>query len=122
LLVVSVTGLLAVSGCAALVVGAAAGAGGYAWVSGSLTKEFMVPAQDLQQATERALRDLMVSVKEERKDRLSALYKAEFAEGQDMSVVIQALTERTAKVKIRVGIFGNKARSEMVLSAIEKRL
>jgi len=114
--------VVSLSGCIGLFLGAAAGAGGYAWVQGALTKEFMVPAQDLQRATSRALDDLGVQVKDQKADRLSAQYNAVFAEGQKMSIVIEATTERSAKVRIRVGVFGDKTRSEMVLNAIEKRL
>jgi len=110
------------SGCVWLAVGAAAGAGTYAWVSGVLQKDFMVSAEELQKATREAMRDLSMVTKEESEDRLSAVYKLTLADGSNISINIEALTERSARIRIRVGIFGDQTKSEMVLSAIEQRL
>ena len=44
------------------------------------------------------------------------------ADGKELRIDIQAVTERAAKLRVRVGIMGNKERSEKVVKAIEKRL
>lgn len=119
LLLVSVVGF---TGCVPLIVGAAAGAGGYAWASGELVKEFTASASDLQRAAVRGLKKLGVSIKEEKHDRLTASIKAKFADGKDIAISISALTEKTAKLRIRVGVFGDKTKSEMVLNSIEEGL
>lgn len=112
---------LMTSGCF-LLVGAAVGAGGYAWVKGELEKTYEVPAERLHSATTRALRDLKLVVSENVGDRISAKIRAQFADGADVAIHIEAKTERASTVKIRVGILGDKEKSEMIIRTIENRL
>jgi len=114
--------LLASSGCVALFIGAAAGVGGYAWMSGVIEKNFLVSAPELQQATVKALDHLDLPVQEREEDRIAAFYRAEFSDGQNVTIHIKALTERAAQIRIRVGVFGNRTRSEMILNAVDERL
>ena len=114
--------LLTATGCVPLIVGAAAGAGGYAYVRGVLVKQFDVPASRLHQAALKAVKSLGLDVKYDKGDRLSAKIRSEFSDGKDVKIDIVAITEETSQIKIRVGTFSDKLRSEMVLSAIEKYL
>lgn len=114
--------LLASSGCVPLVIGAAAGVGGYAWVKGELVHEVAAPAEKLHRAISRAMRDLKLAVYEDKGDRLSAKITAKFADGTDVNINVEAKTERSSTVKIRVGLLGDKEKSEMIFSAIKKRL
>lgn len=114
--------LITAAGCIPLVVGAAVGAGGYAWVKGELEKDYEVTAEKLHRAAVRGLRDLKLVVKEDKGDRISASIKAEFSDGTDVSIHVAAKTERVANIKIRVGLLGDKERSEMIINAIEKRI
>jgi hypothetical protein len=119
-------GLLAVvltaSGCIAVLVGAAAGAGGYAWVNGVLVKQFDQPVEDLYKATQTGIEELGLVTTEKQGDRLTAFVRAQFSDGNKVKVTINALTELRCEVRVRVGVFGNQTRSEMVLSKIEKNL
>ena len=112
--------VLTTSGCFPLLVGAAAGAGGYAFVRGALVKQFDVSATDLHQAVVKAIKSLDLDIKYDKGDRLSAKVRSEFSDGKDVKVDVVAITEETSQVKIRVGVVGDKLRSEMILSAIEK--
>ena len=112
--------VVSLSGCFALFLGAAAGAGGYAWVSGALEKDFLVSSETVQKAAGRGLKDLGLEIIQEERDRLSGRFRSKFADGQSLKVDIKALTEKSARLRIRVGVFGNRIRSEMVLSVIEK--
>lgn len=114
--------LLGASGCVPLVIGAAAGVGGYAWVKGELVQEVSVSAEKLHRASSRAMRNLKLAVYEDKGDRLSAKIKAKFADDTDVNIAVEAKTERSATVKIRVGLLGDKEKSEMIFSAIKKRL
>ncbi len=113
---------VSLSGCAALVVGAAAGAGSYVWVKGALVKEFEVPAQDLYQATKEGVSQLGLNINEDRADRISAVLAASFADGSGVKINIDALTEVRSKIRIRVGVFGDKGKSELIFNAIQKNL
>ena len=110
------------AGCIPLLVGAAAGAGGYAFVRGVLVKQFDVSATELHRAAVQALKSLDLSINYDKGDRLSAKVRSEFSDGKDVKIDIVAITEETSQLKIRVGAFGDKLRSEMVLSAVEKNL
>ena len=122
LLAVLLVGVLGSSGCFILLVGAAAGAGGYAWVNGALVKEFNVSASRLHDYTLRALKDLQLPVHKDDHDRISAKISSSFSDGAEISINIEAITEHTARIKLRVGVLGDKTRSEMIFSAIQKRL
>ncbi len=114
--------MITASGCFWLVAGAAAGAAGYAWVSGALVKEFNVSTEQLHEATIRALRDLEMPIKKDDYDRLTATLKSEFADGQDVVIRIDAITEKASKIQIRVGMLGNKNRSEIIYNTIMDQL
>lgn len=114
--------MLNVSGCIPLVVGAAVGAGGYAWIKGELVQEFNVSSLKLHAATSRAMRDLKLAVYEDKGDRLTAKVTAKFADGADVNIHIQAKTEYKSEIKIRVGILGDKEKSDAILTAIKRRL
>ncbi len=118
------TGIIftSVSGCVPLLIGAAAGVGGYAWVKGELVHELNVPVQKVHRAASRAMRDLKLAVYDDKGDRLSAKINAKFVDGTDININVEAKTERSAIVKIRVGLLGDKQKSEMIFSAIKKRL
>lgn len=114
--------LVSAAGCIPLVVGAAVGVGGYAWISGRLEQEFNVPAERLRRASVRGLRDLKVAIMEDVGDRVSARINAKFSDGANIDIAIDAKTEKVSTIKIRVGVLGDKERSELILNAIQKRL
>ncbi|HOY10088.1 MAG TPA: DUF3568 family protein [Candidatus Omnitrophota bacterium] len=124
ILVVSLAmSVVALSGCVALVVGAAAaGAGGYAWIKGALVKEFDVSAEELYKATKSGLKGLAMRVTEDQADRVSAVLAADFADGKKVKINIEALTEVRSQIRIRVDVFGDKSKSELILNAIERKL
>lgn len=113
--------VLSFSGCFILL-GAAAGAGGYAYASGVLEKGYDIPMDQLQNATQQGFKDLKLVLESEDTDRLSAKYRATLADGNAVKVDLKALTEKTSKIRIRVGLIGDKAKSEMILNAIENYL
>lgn len=124
ILVVSLAmSVVALSGCVALVVGAAAaGAGGYAWIKGALVKEFDVSAEELYKATKSGLNGLAMRVTEDQADRVSAVLAADFADGKKVKINIEALTEVRSQIRIRVDVFGDKSKSELILNAVERKL
>ena len=119
-------GLLAVvmasAGCFAVLVGAAAGAGGYAWVKGALVKEFNVSAAELHAAAAKGVGDLGLVVLDDRADRLTGYIRADFADGTHAKINIRALTELSSEMRIRVGLLGDKNQSEMILNAVRENL
>lgn len=110
------------SGCVPLVVGAAAGAGGYIWLKGALEKEFAATAERTRTGVVRAFKELKLSILEDSGDRLQGRVVGEFSDGEKVAVYIDALTERTSKVQVRVGLLGDKPKSEIILAAIERNI
>ena len=110
------------SGCWALFVGAAAGVGGYAWANGAMTKDYSASADDVHEAVVKGLKKLKMPVLTDVNDRLSAKVTSEFSDGKNVVIDIDALTEQTARLRIRVGPIGDKTASELILSSVEKYL
>ena len=110
------------SGCVWVAAGAATGAAGYAWISNKLVKDYVHSASELNQAVKQALDELRLPVIDENTDRISGLFRAQFADGKSIRIHIEALTEYTARMTIRVGFWGDRKRSEMLMNTIEKYL
>ena len=113
--------VLANSGCF-LILGAAAGAGGLAYIKGILEKNFDYPIKKMDKASVEGLKDLGFFVTQDELNLHSATIKAEDDEGKSITVEIEALTEKSSKLKIRVGVFGDESKSQMILNAIQARL
>lgn len=110
------------SGCFALLVGAAAGAGTIAFVNGDLEYNFDASVEQVHSASVRALRKLGLPVSQDVNDTHNAKIKSTYADGKDISITITALTEKSSKIQIRVGTFGDQVRSESILTTIQKYL
>ena len=104
-------------GCVPLFIGAAAGVGGYAWFNGAMEKDFAVPLAKLHGATVKGLKHMGVKIDENESDKHIAKIKAHFADDEKVGIVITSVTERSSSIKIRVGLMGDKMRSEMILNA-----
>ena len=114
--------LLTTSGCVPLLVGAAAGAGGVAWAKGSLEQNFDKTVDQLHRASLAGLRDIKCTVRNDQIRKHLAKIDFEFDDGQKAAININALTERSAKLKIRIGVLGDETKSHIVLNAILKHL
>ncbi|OGX08155.1 MAG: hypothetical protein A2Z88_09195 [Omnitrophica WOR_2 bacterium GWA2_47_8] len=112
----------ATSGCFALFVGAAAGAGGIAWVQGVLEYNFDATVEKVHAASTQALKQLKLPALTDQADTHNAKLTSEYSDGKNVVIQIEAITEKTAKVKIRVGVFGDRLRSDAILSAIRKNI
>jgi len=114
--------VLTSSGCFALLLGGAAGAAGVVYIQGVLEKNVDSGLKDTHEAVLKALKSEDVFVKTDELNVASAETKGEFTDGEKVQVNIEALTEKSSKIKVRVGVFGNEAKSNAIMKAIEKRL
>ena len=114
--------LLTAQGCVPLLIGAAAGAGGVAWAKGSLEQNFDKTVDQLHRASLAGLRDIKCAVRNDQIRKHLAKIDFEFDDGQKGSINIKALTERSAKLKIRIGVLGDETKSHIVLNAILRHL
>ncbi len=112
------------SGCvfAALAVGATAAVGTVAYVKGELRTEEEVPLDRTWEATLAALEKLELHVAEKSKDGLQGRAAASGADATTYTVCLDKVGETRTRIGIRVGTFGDKAKSELLLAEIRAGL
>ncbi len=114
---------LAGTGCTALmVVGAgAAGAAGYAYMNGELEKSYPVSVGQCWPAVVESVRELGMPVISQSVDDLGGRLESRTADGKKVVIRLEARPMATV-VKVRVGLFGDKARSIVILDRIDQKL
>ena len=110
------------SGCAALLVGGAAGAGGAVYVKGKLSEDVNATASQVHDATVSALKELNLPIIEDTHDNLSAKMKSRFADGAEVWIDISSLSTESSQITVRVGVLGDENRSRQILDAVHKHL
>jgi TolA-binding protein len=115
-------GLLSSSGCAALVVGAAAGAGGAVYVMGKLQEEVTHPVPTVHQAAVKGLQDLQLPILENKADQLTARLESHLADDRRIWMNLEAVDKERTLLTIRVGLMGDEAQSRRILEAVKKHL
>ena len=113
---------ISVSGCAALLLGGAAGAGSVVYVKGQLKEDIAVNVTAVHGASISALKNLNLPIIEDNYDKLSARIKSRFASGEDVWIDIESITTESSRITIRVGILGDQNKSRQILDGIHKYL
>lgn len=108
-------------GCA-LLLGATVGAGGVVWAKGRLQQEFDVPFDRIHKATISGLKRLELPIIIERKDKMTAKVESKFADGTNVWVDMDYITEHSTRIVIRVGVLGDQERSQKILESIKRYL
>jgi hypothetical protein len=122
-LAVAVIAMTLLSGCAAVVVGGAAGAAaGYVYVNGTLKDTLDVPLPRAEKASEAAMAEMDLIAVEATVDKLEARLTARMADGTKVRVKLKAVDFGTTTIHVRVGLFGDKAISQQVLRYIRREL
>ncbi|MCC7204456.1 MAG: DUF3568 family protein, partial [Phycisphaeraceae bacterium] len=108
---------LAIPGCLVVVAGGAA-AGGVAYVKGDL--EAVVPGtpQQVARATDGAAADLRLIKVSSESSSTDMKYLLRTAGDKKITVTAKRESDRTSKLSIRVGIFGDKDLSQMLYDRI----
>lgn len=107
------------SGCATLWIGTAIGAGGaYVWTQGNLELTVDYSAEDLYAATREALDDLNILIERDRHDRFGANISGRTERKRKVLIKIVGQTEKTSKIRVRVGVLGDREESQMVMNVI----
>jgi hypothetical protein len=110
------------TGCAAVIVGGAAGAGTYAYISGELKVSENASLDRCWSATQGAMKDLEFTVTTSKKDALQGQVVAKTAADQKVEIRLTKTTDALTEIRIRVGTFGDQAMSQLIVQKIEKRL
>ena len=128
LLLLSVVGLcLSVNtGCPPVIIGAAAGvgvgAGTVAYVGGELKATEDVSLDRAWGATQTAMGDLGFAITERHKDVFNAELNARGVKVKKIRIALKKVSDNSTEFKIRVGVFGDEAKSRQILQAIKQRL
>jgi hypothetical protein len=99
-------GLLLTAGCAALVIGAGAGAGVYTYVKGELIRSYAKDFARTQDATLQSLEYLKISIEEKNQSNGEFFIKAHQNNGSPVTVKIRAIREDMTEVGVRCGRIG----------------
>lgn len=116
---IALTSLTLFTGCAVLLVGAAAGAGGVAYVQGELKVTESVPHEVAGRAAEKALQDLKFTVIKRQQDGLNGVVEARTASDQKVVVKTRTISEKTTEIGIRVGLIGDESKSRQILGRMQ---
>lgn len=110
------------AGCAALLLGGAAGAGSVVYIKGQLKQDMGASVPRVHDASISALKGLNLPIIEDNHDKLSAKIKSRFANGDDVWIEIESVTAESSKITIRVGILGDERKARQILDGIHKHL
>ncbi len=120
-MVVAVVAATWLSGCVAVVAGAA-GAGAVAYVRGQLEAPLNADYEQSVAATNLAIKQLEFARISEKKDALEAYFTVRTAADRKIDIKVIKIAAGASKVQIRVGIFGDEDLSMTVLTKIRDNL
>ena len=111
---------LSISGCVALLAGAAGGAGTAVWLSGKLTQEVNVSSQRSLKACKSALDSLdLLITKETQKEEIIQII-SKYRDGKTIWIDIRPITLKTSRIEVRVGAVADEAAAQEIMERILK--
>jgi predicted acyltransferase (DUF342 family) len=109
------------SGCIVLV-GAAAGVAGYAYVDGEIKATEAASLTQTWDASIAAMNDLEFTVTDKSKDALSGTVTAKTAKNKTVKIKLKYISNTSTELRIRVDTFGDESLSRIVLNKINSHL
>ena len=105
-LIIALTYLVISTGCIALVVGAGAGAGTFAYVDGQLSRTYQADYQTTYKACKSILADLKQPVLEEKTDGIQTTIRSQRSDETPMTITIRIIDPEWTEVTVRTGYIG----------------
>jgi hypothetical protein len=118
LLGVTVAGL---TGCVAVMAAGAAGTG-VAWYRGQLEANLDQNIEAVFAASQKALRQLEFARISDKKSAIDAQLVARTALDKKVEITLEKVTDRSTKVMVRVGLFGDETLSMSIMDKIKAEL
>ena len=109
-----------IPGCVVAAVGV--GAGTVAYVMGNLKAVEAKNIDAVYNATKKAIAELELKTSTETKDAMSAVITARDAQDKKITIKLEATTQETTKLSVRVGWFGNETKSRLIYDKIRENL
>jgi len=120
LLIALATSIVALcSGCALLLVGAAAGAGTAVYVNGEMSSEEAIPFDRAWNAAQAGVKDMQYAITEQQKDAGAAKLTARGAGDKKIEVKLEKVSGTVTRFRIRVGLVGDKVISNQILEKVK---
>ncbi|MBC2711624.1 MAG: DUF3568 family protein [Desulfosarcina sp.] len=112
--------LLFTAGCAAIVVGAGAGAGVYTWVKGELIRSYAKDFVHTETATIQSLDYLKITIDEKNQKGSETTIKARQSDGSPVTVKIRTIRYDMTEVAVRCGYVGywDRKNAELIHATI----
>lgn len=112
------------TGCAAALLagGVAAGAGTVFYVKGDLEITLDHPYEAVWQASLDGIKSLGLRASKREKGTEKGVIKTRRLDGKTVTILVFPLTQKTTKLSIRVGTFGDEESSREILKAIQAQL
>ena len=105
-LILLLLSLFCTTGCAAVVVGAGAGAGVYTWVKGELIRTYAADIDHTENALLQSLDYLKIAVDEKNENGSEILIKAHQNDDSPVTLRIRPIRDDTTEVAVRCGYVG----------------
>lgn len=112
----------AAGGCLAVAAGAAAGIGVYAYSNGELVDTENVSLDRAYVATQTAMKALEFRITDQAKDALNARVNADTSDKTGVRVKLTNKGDTATEFRVRVGVFGDEAKSRLIMDQIKKSL
>ena len=122
ILMLSVLFLVNMSGCVALLAGAAGGAGTQAWLSGKLVQDVNTPFENTIYAAKTALESLNLGIVKEIKKTDVAQIKSNYTDGETIWIDIHRISQSTSRIAVRVGAMPDQEAAVEILNKIKEYL
>jgi hypothetical protein len=101
-----ISGLLLTTGCIALVVGAGAGAGTFAYFDGQLSRTYEAKYNKTYEVCKSILKDLKQPILEEKTDGLQTTIKSHRPDETPMTIKVRIVDPDWTEVSVRTGFSG----------------
>ena len=119
--------LIGLSACSRkwVVIGAAAaavGAGTYYYVKGDLKRNYEAPMDKTWQAAVQTVEELKLTTESKKNDAFNGTINGKMADGKTFTISVKRVGENMTEVGVRIGTFGDRARSEAIHDKIHSKL
>ncbi|BBO75009.1 hypothetical protein DSCW_24260 [Desulfosarcina widdelii] len=118
--IILLAALVTTAGCAALIVGAGAGAGVYTWVKGELIRSYAKNFDTTEKAVILSLEYLKITIEEKNQTGSETTIKARQSEGSPVTVTIRTVRYDMTEVAVRCGYVGywDRKNAELIHATI----
>jgi hypothetical protein len=118
--IVLLVALFFITGCAALVIGAGAGAGVYTWIKGELTRSYAHDFAHTESAVLKSLDYLKITIDDKTQKAGETIIQAHQTDGSPVTVTIRPAGQNMTEVAVRCGYVGywDRKNAELIHATI----